>query len=640
MSASADEPDGSPKSDDLSNLSLEALLQMKVFAASRFVQDMTHAPASVTIVGSDEIRRHGYRTIADILRNVRGFYITYDRNYRYVGVRGFARPGDFNSRVLVMVNGHRMNDTIFEQALIGTESPIDVALADRVEIVRGPSSSLYGTSAFLAVVNIVTRGGKAFDGGEVEGLFGSQQLRGGRATIGTAAESDTDAMISASGFDTAGQAHLYFPSYATGGSDGIASHVDADRGGSFFGSVTEGALRVQGSYSSRTKTVPTGAYSTIFNDARTETTDARGFIDAAYTKPVGSRATLEGRLSFDSYRYRGDYAYEPGMLVESATSDWLTGEASIVREFTRHGLTIGGLAQKNFRQNQKAADARGAFLDDHRNEELAALFAQDEWRVTPRVLVNAGVRWDHYFDRAESTVSPRLGVILLPRERTAIKALYGRAFRAPNPYELYYDQTAVSAALQPERISTYELVWEERVARAAQFTASAFEYRAHDLISQRPGETSLDVVYLNIDTANARGVEVELQTELPWQLRARLSQVLQAVTDARTGERLSNSPTALTSAVVDAPVGSSGLVAGVNATVVGRRNTIGGGVVPRAFVWDLTFTRHQAQRGLGITFSIGNLFNAIYADPGSVEHLESSIPQDGRTAAVRATWRF
>ena len=112
-----------------------------VYSASKYEQKVTEAPSSVSIVTADEIKKFGYRTLADIIRSVRGFHVTYDRNYSYVGVRGFAPPGDYNTRLLLLVDGHRVNDNVYDMAFVGTEFVLDVDLIERVEIVRGPSSS-------------------------------------------------------------------------------------------------------------------------------------------------------------------------------------------------------------------------------------------------------------------------------------------------------------------------------------------------------------------------------------------------------------------------------------------------------------------------------------------------------------------
>jgi iron complex outermembrane receptor protein len=96
-----------------------------VYGASKYEQKLIEAPAAVSIVTSLDIKRNGYRTLADILRSVRGFYTTYDRNYHYLGMRGFSRPGDYNTRFLLLVDGHRINDSIYNTASIGTEFPVD-----------------------------------------------------------------------------------------------------------------------------------------------------------------------------------------------------------------------------------------------------------------------------------------------------------------------------------------------------------------------------------------------------------------------------------------------------------------------------------------------------------------------------------
>jgi len=104
-SRSAQQPD--PPQSELAPTDEQALMREipSVYAASKYDQKVTQAPSYVTIITSDEIAAYGYRTLAEILESVPGFYVTYDRNYDYLGVRGFSRPGDYNSRVLLLVDG-------------------------------------------------------------------------------------------------------------------------------------------------------------------------------------------------------------------------------------------------------------------------------------------------------------------------------------------------------------------------------------------------------------------------------------------------------------------------------------------------------------------------------------------------------
>ena len=109
---------------DLTQLSFDELANVKVatvYGASKHEQSVTEAPSYVTIITQDDIKKFGYRTLKDILNSVPGFYTTSDGAYDYIGTRGFNRPGDYGGRFLITIDGHRMNDDIFDSAAIGTE---------------------------------------------------------------------------------------------------------------------------------------------------------------------------------------------------------------------------------------------------------------------------------------------------------------------------------------------------------------------------------------------------------------------------------------------------------------------------------------------------------------------------------------
>ena len=131
-------------------------------------------------------------------------------------------------------------------------------------------------------------------------------------------------------------------------------------------------------------------------------------------------------------------------------------------------FTVGTEARHYLRANQwyRAEvwpdDGVDPTLDDKRQLTTWATYIQDELSLTSKVIVNAGVRVDRYGDLPWEA-SPRAGVVYLPAPSTALKLLYGRAFRAPNAYEKYYYEAPPESelALAPERITTLEGVWEQ-----------------------------------------------------------------------------------------------------------------------------------------------------------------------------------
>ena len=216
------------KRPDLQNASLEDLMEIKVYSASRYLQNREDAAGTITVVTRTEIERYGYRTLADALRSVPGLYVTYDRQYSYLGVRGFDNPGDYNTRVLLMIDGHRLNDAIFEQAMLGTEFPVDIDLVERIEVIRGPAASIYGTNALFGVINVITRSAASVGGFELSADAASFNSYRGRVSYGGTLHGIAT-VLSGTLYGSKGANQLFFPEYSTpANNNGVAAHVDDD----------------------------------------------------------------------------------------------------------------------------------------------------------------------------------------------------------------------------------------------------------------------------------------------------------------------------------------------------------------------------------------------------------------------------
>ena len=270
----------------LKSMSLEDLGEVRVYtvvAASKFEQKTTEAPASVSVVTQEEIKRYGYRTLADILGSLQGFNVSYDRDYSYLGVRGL-NLGDDNSRVLLLVDGHRINNNINDSAAIGTDFLLDVDLIERVEVIRGPGSVLYGNNAFFGVINVITRKGGQVNGVEASAEYAGFDTYKVRFTAGKSFTNGISFLLSGSHYDSAGAEHLYYPqfdqrssSYYGAANNGVAQNQDGDSFSSLFGSVSYWDLTLAGGYIHREKVNPTAPNFTTFNDPRSRTVDDRGY---------------------------------------------------------------------------------------------------------------------------------------------------------------------------------------------------------------------------------------------------------------------------------------------------------------------------------------------------------------------------
>ena len=646
-----------PKPDrDLNSMSIEELMELEVqtvVSASRYRQKVSDAPASVTIITSEDIRKYGYRTLADILRSVRGFYTTYDRNYDYIGVRGFGRLGDRNTRILLLVDGHRLNDAIFDSAPIGTEFPLDVDLIESVEVTRGPGSSLYGNNAFFGVVNITTRRAKDI-GGELSAEAAENSTYKGRLSYGTAGKNDGAFLASASGFTSDG-GRLYFrefdpqnplsdPRAANGGH---ADNGDYDRFRSAYAKYDQGGLRLAAAYIERTKGIPTASHGADFDNPGNRTVDERGYIDLQYSTRSDQGNEYTARVYYDQYWFDADHLYTGTVNKTRDAATWYGGEARMTtRLWNAHHVIAGVEYEDRERQDQWNGDEGPSpvlFLDDQRSSRAWAAYVQDEIRVSPCFLLYAGIRRDQVSTFGGST-DPRLAAVLTPVEHGTLKLLYGRAFRAPTVYEMFYQAppaTLSNPALQPETIDTYELAYEHDFGKRLYASVSQYTYRIKNLITQTYDATSGTTSFQNQEKAEATGTELEVRKTWENGADGRISYTYQRAEDPNTGELLTNSPQHLAKLNVDVPLSRERLWAGLEEQYTGPRFTQAGRKTQGAAVTNLTLLGRNRSRTLEISLSIYNLLDKRYADPVSIDLSPlDTVQQDGRTVRAKVTYAF
>ncbi len=640
---------------DFTELSLEELMAIPVYAASGYEQEAADAPSRVSVITREQIRAFGYRTIAEALAGQGGIFTSYDRQYTYVGVRGFAPPGDYNTRILLLLNGQRLNEELYSSPSLGTDGLVDIGLVERIEIVRGPGSSLYGSNAFLATVNVITRSGDDVAGGEVEGFAASHETFAGRLSYGRAFGVDGAVLVSGTLMRSAGQ-DLYFAAFdAPETNDGRAEGIDGTDAASLYLGAAAAGFEVQGAFKQRVKEVPTAPWETMFNEPGLEL-DERWFVGGLSWKgEVSGAGEVAARLFFQDYRYDGTYPYdwaEEGdegpvkvrNLDYARSSSWGAELRFVTEALARNKLHAGLEFRDQFRLDQRTGDEGDApYLDSRQDGEVYGAYLQDEIRLAGWAAVSVGLRYDRLEPMGAEELSPRVGLVVRPGPGTTVKVLYGEAFRSPNAYELYYDDGDVtqkaSPGLSSESIRSYEAVLEQRLGNRLRATVAAYHWVIEDLVTQTVDPEDGLLVFENLDRAVADGLELELLGSLPGGV---VASALYGYTDAEddsSGERLVNSPRHLAALRARVPLAGERFLLAPEVRYLGERRTVGGGTVDDALLASLHLTVRAGARWEA-TAGVVNLFDTSYADPVGNEHEMDSIEQDGRIWRVAVTARF
>jgi outer membrane receptor for ferrienterochelin and colicins len=646
------DPRNSSKSQDVTTLSLEQLLEVKVISASLHEQSLANAPASVTVITAEEIERFGYRTFAEALAYVRGFYFTSDHTYTCLGVRGFSLPGDYNTRAIVMINGHNIADNIFNQSsCFGNDFPLDIDLVDRIEVVRGTSSALYGSNGMLVTINVITKGPSELAGIRARFETGSQGERKAEVTTALALPEGANLLFSTSAFNNAGAHQLYFSELDSPNSNfGRAIDMDGEKGFHAFADFTWGNWEIQAAASDRVKQQPISYGLSIFNDRGSRAEDSSGFLDVSYTKNFAGDRTLVWRTSYDAYRYRGIYHYyydERDSVVEDNREhdygDWI-GSTFTHRMPDLWGghITAGAELKLDLRALINVFDVAPTpkqILRINQPDRDVGVFAQQEWTFGTHWEVNVGARFDWSWLK-RSAVSPRAALIYMPSPRTTFKFLASRGFSNPNTYNMFYEDNGLSQvanpALRPEFVNTFEIDFDHQIAKRLSAGTSIYHYKVDNLIQQIYTPTGL-IQYVNQGLVRASGVSCELVAHLPVGIELQSSLEFQRAVFG-DGTVLPNSPGQVGKFRGSIPFWRNRFTIGAGIQALGRRSTYAGATLPWVILPEAVLSTKSFAGGFQFNAGVKNLSNSFYRDPAGLTPLVDSVIGNGRTYYMNLTW--
>jgi iron complex outermembrane receptor protein len=396
----------------------------------------------------------------------------------------------------------------------------------------------------------------------------------------------------------------------------------------------------------REKGIPTAPWETYFGDSRTRTNDNTTLVGLTYKHEFTDDFAMRTRVDYHHYNYDGGYVFDDGGLYvnrDNARGRWWESELQfIAKPAESHKVTWGAETRYNVRQDQKNWDS-DIYLNDRRHSKSWGIYVQDEWAILENVTFVGGVRHD-YYDTFGRTTNPRLALIYQHSDATTFKLLYGQAFRAPNPYELYYTDGGLTSkapgTLKPETIKTYEVVLEQKLSDKLSGTVSAFQYKIEDVIEQFDDPADDLLVFRNSDAIKANGIETALTGKWENGLKGRASYSFVEAKDDRTDSILINSPKHLAKLNLIAPVIKDKLFAGLELQYTSRVKTLADNKADDFFITNLTLTYENILKGLELSVGAYNLFDVDYGHPGAGEHTQDIIPQDGFSMRVKLTYRF
>jgi len=571
-----------------------------------------------------------------------------------------------------------MNDNWLGSAYVGYDLMTDLGNVERVELIRGPGSAVYGTSAFSGVVNIVTR--PATDSGlELGASTNLDSVGRARARANVKWNEKSNLFASASIGRSAGR-EFYFPEYRTvpsrypGTEPGWARGLDGMRSATLQGQINHGVFSTRWSWNRYQKDLPSAPFDTWFGDPRTRQTDERGFIELRADPKLSANTTSTSRFVLNRYAFRGVYsrpvtvdavsgALSDGLEVDEFRGHWANFEQRLVHSFSpSFHLTVGGEGAYHFDAEQTARDARGYFPSlspgNQNRYGVVAGYGILDAAIGSKLRMSLGGRVDHYSTFGTS-FNPRVGLVARPYEQGNTKVNVGRAFRAPSIYELYYNDNGLTQRANPslksETMISGEIEHSHRLSTTVVATGGVYLNTVRGLIDTTGAGTSADPIQF-VTTQNPLGVVgAEFGLRRDWRAGYMASltygySVARMLADARlmtllkfkeeAGFRnVANYPTHAATFKGVVPFLIRGVSLGTRMALEDRRwdryelsNEPPQHQTKAAVIWDLVLTAEDDKHRVRGAFGLYNIFDWQYRFPVGSEYAQlRTMPSGGRS---------
>jgi len=513
---------------------------------------------------------------------------------------------------------------------------------DRIEIISGPGSSVYGSSAFYGAVNIIPKTGRDLTGGHSSLAVGSEPSAKARVSVGDRTANGVEYTLSATEWWSRGEADFDLPQSWRDADPSFtadtAHNQDDMLHQSAFGRATWHGFEAEAAYVRRKKEVLPPVYYTNVD------TPAYGIDERAYTlvgasgEPIPD-ATLSAKLALDYYHYEGLFSPAFTSFEQQAPyADSLSLNTEVRWQQTiadRHTLIAGVEYQENFRQDLGRDNlATGAIVSRVReSSRYVSPFAQLDWELTPTFRTSLGGRYD-YYSTGDERITPRVGLIWDATTTTTLKLLYGEAFRVPNVEERYAVEAGIVANpdIGPETNRSWEFVAEQRLGPIWRLDGNFYHITSSDLITTvltnaNPSDPN-EYTYSNTQRYVTEGIDLGTTAYFPSGVQFRASGTLQRTYDDATNSVVADAPRTLFKLNLSAPIYEKWLRASGELLYVGDRRDGGdlNGVVHNtgdSLTANFTLRASQVWHRWDFAVSVYNVADARWSDPKNVDQISS-----------------